>query len=235
MTTFSQLVDTIVAETRRPDMLADFVSYLNQTIREVHFEPAGNSAVFFEENYREDQVRITTHGEVASWDIPNPARFQGIAAIRYDNVTWNREVVYAKKLKPGIRMDSEPFVYQRVKGQVMLKGAGGYNAVVTLAYYEFPPALKYYPVTIRPASYDVVDGWTYHDSIEDSEEAREVAQDAVTNWLIMRWATVLEEGLRAKVYKRLSDETRQRTSYSLYTQLRQGLYTTEVADLGGSY
>jgi hypothetical protein len=49
----------------------------------------------------------------------------------------------------------------------------------------------------------------------------------------MRWSDVLREGLRAKVYKRISDQLRAQTSYSLYSQLRQGLFTSEVAELQG--
>ncbi len=51
----------------------------------------------------------------------------------------------------------------------------------------------------------------------------------------MRWSMVVEEGLRAKIYKRISDTERARTAYSLYAQQRQGLITSERADNGGAW
>jgi hypothetical protein len=50
----------------------------------------------------------------------------------------------------------------------------------------------------------------------------------------MRWSDVISEGVRAKLFKRVSDTERARNCYSLYGQLRQGLMTSEVADVGGS-
>lgn len=242
MTTFSQLVDLIVAETKRPDMVTDFATFLNQSIRELHFEPSRGNAVFYEDNYIETQVRVDTHDEVFSWPIPNPEIFQNVAAVRFDNVYSNQydinsrsyRPVYALRLSPTSRMDDELYVYQRARNQLLFRGFGGFNSAISIAYFEFPRSLKYHPSGSRQAIFDFETGWTYAAGITTPEQ-QQAAQDSVTNWLIMRWHTVLEEALRAKVYKRLSDETRSRQSYSLYTQLRQGLFTSEVADLGGPY
>ena len=48
MTTFSQLVDSVVSETKRPDLVSEIATYLNQTIREVHFSADRNAALFAE-------------------------------------------------------------------------------------------------------------------------------------------------------------------------------------------
>lgn len=235
MTTFSQLVDSITAETNRPDLLTSIISYANLTIREVHMEPSRGNAVHFRDNWREEQL-ISDLDERYSWTIPDVTIFQGLAAVRFDSV-YRRDgrPPYAIEQYPGRRSEIEDYIWYRVAEKVYFGGAvgyGGIDGIISLGWFEFPRALKYYPVSTRPASYDVEAGWTYLDGIV-TDEQKEAARNKVTNWLLMRWFTFLEEGLRAKIYKRLGDEARSRTSYSLFTQLRQGLFTSEVADLGG--
>jgi predicted DCC family thiol-disulfide oxidoreductase YuxK len=103
--------------------------------------------------------------------------------------------------------------------------------------FEYPTALKYKVTASRPAQYDVESGWTYATvgsvNYDLDADSRELARSLVTNWILLRWADILREGLRAKIYKRLSDQLRAQTSYSLYSQLRQGLYTSEAAELQG--
>jgi hypothetical protein len=100
-------------------------------------------------------------------------------------------------------------------------------------WYEYPPVLNYYASALRPGSYDEVNGWTYLSSYNDSDLHRQQAQDLCTNWILLRWSVVVEEGVRAKVFKRLSDDVRARTSYSMYMAQRNGVYTGEMAEFGG--
>lgn len=233
MLTFSQLVDEVVQETNRFDMVGVFASYLNQAIREVHFEPSRGNAVLYEENYQEDQLTANLDTGF-SWDIPDVTRFQALQAVRFDSQLDERgNPRYAKLLRPGPRLEHENYVVQRAGPSLYFKGYGGLNAKISLSWYEYPRALKYYAVADRPASYDLESGWTYADAYDDTPELMAQAEALVTNWLILRWHTVLMEALRAKVYKRLGDEVRQRTSYSLYSQLRQGLFTSEAIDTTG--
>lgn len=234
MTTFSQMIDSMVAETKRPDMRSEFASWLNQTIRECHFEPERGNVVFLRPNYREERV-VADADDAYSWPIPNVATWQGVAAVRFDNV-WDRgRQTFAQEVYAGRAAGLVTHAYQVAGDRIFFKGYGGLNAALSLAWYEYPPALKYYSADARPASYDLADGWTYHADFDVDDETRTDARIRTSNWLLMRWSMVLEEGLRAKVYKRLSDETRQRTSYSLYSQQRQGLITSERADLGGAW
>jgi hypothetical protein len=122
--------------------------------------------------------------------------------------------------------------FYQVGQEFVFSGYGGLNANIALGYFAFPPSLKYKAAAVRPAEYDIELGWTYHEDIitdEDEEAARLVS----TNWLLMRWSDVISEGVRAKLFKRVSDTERARNCYSLYGQLRQGLITSEVADMGG--
>lgn len=240
MTTFSQLVDEMVTETRRPDLRSEIATYLNQTIREVHFEPSRGNVVFYVANRREIEITAASD-ESEVWDIPNPATFQGVEAVRFASMNHLGRLPWAKGVNPGSIMAVEPFYWYRAGSQLAFGGTIGYGGIggkIQLSYFEYPRALKYRTAELREAVYDVDSGWTYNtvDSVDygSTDELKLEAQEKTTNWLLLRWADVLREGLRAKVYKRLSDEGRQRTSYSLYQQLRQGLFTSEVAELVGA-
>lgn len=235
MTTFSQLVDDLVVETRRPDLRSEIATYLNQTIREVHFEPSRGNVVFYGANRLETQIIASSeNGEI--WDIPNPATFQGIETVRFASNYLGR-MEYAREVNPGPGIASTPFYWYRSGPSVVFGGTQGYGGVggiIQMSWFEYPRALKYKLAAEREASYDIELGWTYHPDYEGTPELMALAESRVSNWLLLRWADVLREGLRAKIYKRLSDDVRQRTSYSLYMQLRQGLYTSEIAELSGA-
>jgi hypothetical protein len=53
MFTFSQMVDDIVSEVKRPDLTSEIARYVNQTIRECHFSTDRQAAVFFSDNFNE--------------------------------------------------------------------------------------------------------------------------------------------------------------------------------------
>jgi len=233
-TTFSQMVDATIQELRRPDLLVDATSYLNQTLREVHFEPSKGNLALYKDNRFEAQLTATQDFGF-SWAVPNPPSFQGIAAVRYDSVhDLDGNAMWATELNPGRGMAARTTYFYRTGPTVFFSGYGGLNATISLAWYEFVRSLKYYPVSSRPASYDIDSGWTYGPGIVTPEDQL-LAQTKTTNWLLMRWDTVIGEGMRAKMFKRVSDDIRSRTAYSLYGSLRQGLFTTEAADLSGAW
>lgn len=231
MTTFSQLVDSIVSETKRPDLVSEITAYLNQTIREVHFTPDRNAALFFTENFKESLLTANSESGY-TWQVPNPGTFQKLLVVGYSSI-FDRggNAIYARETTPGRHLAGMDYFFYRTGGVFVFSGYGGLNSQIAIGWYEFPPSLKYKTVAQRPAQYDVESGWTYADGI-NTDELEAAAQSLVTNWLLMRWSDVLAEGLRAKVYKRLSDTERARTSYSLYGSLRQGLWTSETAEVG---
>lgn len=232
MYTFSQMVDEMVSETKRPDLVSEISRYVNQTIREVHFTPDRNAALNFEENFREQQVNCTVESG-QTWAIANPTIFQAMQGVLYPDVfDRNGRQVWADHTTPGRHLASLDHFYYRVGGTFTFAGYGGVGAVIALAYYEFPNGLKYKTEAQRPAWYDVESGWSYAPGV-DTPELQEAARDLVTNWLLTRWSDVISEGARAKLYKRLSDTERARTCYSLYGSLRQGLWTSETAQFVG--
>lgn len=230
MTTFSQLVDKMVAETRRPDLQTEVGSYVNLTLRELHMEPKNGNAVFFKENLKEDQLTANIDSGFY-WDVPKPSTFQGMAAVRYDSVFDSNRPVYPKEMNPGRIMNEERHFFYRSGSRIWFRGYGGNGALISMAWFEYVPYLQYYASGSRPAIYDDFSGWTYASGIT-TDDQKAVAQSQVTNWLLLRHATIIEEGMRAKIYKRLGDDIRARTSYSMYSTLRQGMYGAEVADLG---
>lgn len=240
MTTFSQLVDEMVVETRRPDLRSEIATYLNQTIREVHFEPSRGNVVLYGENRKELEITADTDsGQI--WDIPNPALFQAMEAVRFPGQMLYR-MEYAPQARPGPSLNTKAFYYYRSGPSFVFGGTVGYGGIgakIQLSYFEYPPSLKYKAIGSRPAEYDVESGWTYYDLTASSGldytllANQPAAQALVSNWILLRWSDVLREGLRAKVYKRISDQLRATTSYSLYTQLRQGIFTSESAEIQG--
>jgi hypothetical protein len=238
MTTFSQLVDEMVIETRRPDLRSEIATYLNQTMREVHFEPSRGNVVMYPENRKEDEITATVDS-AQIWDIPNPATFQALEAVRFASLGMGK-YEYAVERRPGPSLQQVPYYYYRSGSSFVFGGVLGYGGIggkIQLSWFEYVASLKYRITGERPATYDPESGWSYFtvNSVNYDLDAasRVLARSLVSNWILLRWSDVLREGLRAKVYKRLSDQLRAQTSYSLYSQLRQGFFTSEAAELQG--
>jgi hypothetical protein len=232
MTTFSQLVDELVTEIRRPDMRVEIATYLNQTIREMHFDPTSGAAAQFKDNLLEDQAVATVENGYV-WDLPNPALFQQIAAVRFDSIFVNDESsVYIRERTPGPGLSGQCRFWYRTGPGITFHGYGGVGGIITIAWFEFPRALKYYPAANRPASWDIDLGWSYDPAFDTTDELRASARFFTTNWMLERWSVIVAEGLRAKVYKRISDTERARTAFSAYTTLRKGVYTSESSVRG---
>lgn len=230
MFTFSQLVDEMVSETKRPDLISEIARYVNQTVREVHFDPTRGGAIFYDDNFREAQVTATSDS-TQTWEIESPTTFQKMAAVGFPN-QWNRDgqAIWAVETTPGRHLNAIENYYYRSGNTFVFAGFGSPGSKINLGWYEFPRSLKYKQPAARPASYDPEEGWTYAAGV-DTPELQEAARLVTTNWLLLRWSDIMAEGIRAKLYKRLSDTERARTSYSLYQSLRQGLWTSETAKL----
>jgi hypothetical protein len=241
MLTCSQLIDQIALETRRAEIvsLGYGLDYLNQTIRELHAEPIQGNMTLYAKNLHE--IALTADVDSGfTWQIPDLTRFQRLQAVRYSSLmNILGEPIYAKMLKPGRIMNQETWYYYQTGEYFAFYNYGGDQAEIDLAYYQFLPWLKYYAVGSRPATYDLVDGFTYYDltsqggiNYDLDDDTRALARELTTNWLILGYYTCIQEGLRAKVFKRNSDTERARTAYSLYSTLRKGVYTTEACYFG---
>lgn len=227
MTTFSQLVDEMVSELKRPDLASEIASYVNQTIRELHFTENQNAAILFQDNFREELL-VADSETVQSWEIPNPQIFQQLTAVKYPSVTTRLgDDVWPEPTTPGRHLAGMDYYYYRVGQTYVFTGFGGIGGQIALGYFEYPRSLKYKTVASRTATYDVDSGWAYADGV-NTDELQAAARELSSNWILLRWKILVEEGVRAKVYKRLSDTERARTAYSLYSSLRHGFWTAET-------
>lgn len=228
MFTLSQLVDELVEETKRPDLLVDITRFVNQTVRELHFTQDRRAALLFKANFRELQLQADVDSGF-SWDVPNPTTFQILAAVQYLSVYDSAgNAVWSVEKTPGPTTSSKDYWHYRVGDSFVFSGYGVTGNYINLGYYEFPKSLKYYPDDdTRPAQYDIESGWTYPAGAA-TDEAQLAARENSTNWLILRWNDIVSEGVRAKIYKRISDTERARTCYSMYESLRQGMWTSET-------
>jgi hypothetical protein len=233
VTTFSQAIDDLVAETRRPDMKAILGDYLLQTIRELHVDTKSGSvgrALKFPDNLVEDE--LTADAETGfTWAIAAPHRFQLFESAYYENrglYSRNRSPSSAFAFSEEINGD----VYHYRSGNYFcFSGYGGLDAIIKIAYYQYPARLTYYSAALRPAVWsDEAQGWTYLDSYDITDETRANAVALVTNWMLLRYPDLLKEGTRAKLYKRLNDPDRARMAFSAFESMKPLLISSETQD-----
>lgn len=239
MTTFSQLVDEMSAELIRPDLKKTgatldggyIASSINQTIREVH---TGKNGVRHQFDANRVEIEITVPDGVDShyaWEIPNFNRFQNTEAVLFRSIGR-----YAKLRKPGTvtltgRGPIEDLFYWYPSGAYLtFHGFGSAGSLIAWSGFYYPRSLKYHAGTVadpRWATYDTEsEEWTFADGTGKSQEE---LMDLSSNWLLMRWPDMIREGVRAKVFKRLGDENRQRTSYSSYESMRVEMQAQEIS------
>ena len=229
MTTFSQLVDQLVAETRRPDMGLDVRRYCNQTIRELHTDPETNKILFFADNFKQLQLTADVDNGF-SWEMPNPANFQKLHIVGFAGVyDGDGKSVFSTPTTPGRHLNTLTTYHYQAGNRFFFNGYGGINQQIALGYYELPQRLSYQEEDDRLVIWDEEAQVFDYDPSLTTDELREAALTMATNWILTRWEDTVAEGLRAKVYKRVSDTERARTCYSMYQAMRAGFWTSENA------
>ena len=225
MTTFSQLVDDIALELLRPDLRSTIASYVNQTIRDVHFRAGVNSPILFKAN-RFEELLVATNDSPWLWTIPSVTRFQKL------ETAFNPELgILLEEKSPRVMKgySVEPYAaygYYRTGESYAFAGLSNGHTIY-VDYFMFPQGCKYLASADRIVIYDF-DTDSYERvgggaPLSDSELAKE------TNWVLQRWEHVVKEGARAKIWKRLGDDARTRTAYSAFEAARTGLWNTEPA------
>lgn len=232
MTTFSQLVDEMAAEHKRPDLKPEITAFLNQTIREMHSDPVSNGPVYFDQNRVEYQLSATpldANGNY-QWAIPQTNRLQLVESVYYP-----RYGRYARMLQPStafVESDSDVsriWSWYRSGEYGIFSGFGAESEQILVSVMYYPRSLRYIPLASeRWAVYNTDDSWTFRQGTGKTDEE---LLDLSTNWIIIKWPETLKEGIRAKVFKRLGDEIRQRTSYSSYQSMRAEMQNQESVSL----
>jgi len=223
MTTFSQMVDDLVVESLRPDLLPTIITYLNQTIRDVHFGQQNKALIKYNDNLNESIVYGV--GEQSTvWPIPSSQLFAKVEAIFFPDVD-----SLAVERKPSMihTLGTEPATWYRSGQNLVFDGYGGINAPIWIAFLSYPRQLVYYKKD-RPCVWsDAEQTYTYATAYAGTPELQETARLLCTNWLLERWQHVIMEGGRAKLYKRLEKELGMRAAYSSFESARMALVAAE--------
>lgn len=222
MTTFSQLIDDVATEMLRPDLRAAMGSWVNQTVREMHFKPGLNVPVGYDANRTEEAVTVTTD-RTWLWPIPSSTRFQKLEAAYNKNLgAYSKVKTPQVSLQYSLEPDATLFHYR--SGDTYAFQGVTLNQEIWLAYKQFPRTLQYKIPANRQVRYDVdTDSYV----LIAGGVPTQAQLDAETHWVLQRWTEEVKEGLRAKAYKRLGDELRMRVSFSAYETMREGVWLSE--------
>lgn len=225
MTTFSVMVDELAAEAVRPDMRAVLATYVNQTIRDVHFRPQTNMPVNYDANRFEETLVAATDSPVL-WALPSVTRFQDLESVYCREY---RRYLVRKNPSVALKESNEPFAelyWYRTGPSIAFSG------IVTglhldLSYFMFPQTLVYRASADRLIRYDpATDSYVL---IAGGGAPSESQLALETNWLLQRWEHVIREGARAKLYKRLGDDVRTRMAFSSFESMRTAIWNTEAS------
>lgn len=227
MTTFSQIVDELVTELIRPDLRDSIARYLNQTLREVHFDEKTEMPVYYGSNRLEEDVTFVTNPAV--WMIPTIPRFQAVETIYLPN-----HCEYARQRPLRRVFDSEDktqFFWYRTGPSIAIGGVAPITAA-KLSWFEYVGNLQFFKTGQRPVLFDSATGdWAYQtvDGVDwgATTESRLAALEMSTNWLLLRWTESIKAGVRNKVYIRLGEDVRARTTYSIYSTARKQIINSE--------
>ena len=155
MTTFSQIVDTVVQQSNRPNLLTRISTIVSNVIYELHF--TRRRGVIFYAGNRQEQLLTLISDQIFNW--PTPANLQKVEAARYDGVLdYRSRQIYAKEVKPGRWMADEKHYFYRNASGFIFVNCGAIGQTISVSYFQRLTPLVYYPILQRPASYDVATG-----------------------------------------------------------------------------
>jgi hypothetical protein len=212
---FSEIVDTIVARSGRPESQADIEAYVNQVIRE------SRARSFFFKDLTDDTIDVLTTPVI--WPIPRLMR--RMQAVKYQSCN-----IYPKYIAPGAKQKDYPdYFYAAGQSYVFTGRSLSVGETIAVSYYTRPITYKYYAVTERPAVYNTETGvWTYLTATTDDEQ--EAVRNLVSDWLMIDWQNLVEEGALAAIYG-LKGDQRGVVTYSRYRQLLTAMIGEEVAGI----
>ena len=227
MTTFSQLVDDVVMELLRPDLLVAAVSYVNQTMRELHFKPnpAGQSImVHYDANRLEDEVPVNTP-EPFLWTIPSTTSFQDMEAAYSPTIG-----LYIKPKNPrvtkAVSFEPNANVFWYRSGPSIAFAGLPNGSTLQISWFEYARSMGYRATADRVVEFDPLN--QVYVRVGGGPAPTEAELLLETNWMLQRWGdSVVKEGLRAKLWKRVGEIERGRMAYSAFESARSGLWMAE--------
>ena len=116
-------------------LVNDIVSYLNQTLRELHSRPDNGAAILYPEN--REEIQLTADLETGfSWRT-NQTRFQMLETVRYDSIIdENQDPIYPVITIPGRNMNQHIYYVYRAGAFYHFIGYGGIDAKISISYFS---------------------------------------------------------------------------------------------------
>lgn len=226
---FSELVDTCVARSGRVDKKTDIASWANLTVQQM------TGKHVFEKNMVEDLLATTA--DPYTWQ--RPTRWQRLRTVYYQTMD-----IWPEFVMPGRAQRDKNYFYYGGSTYYVFKGCLVGQESIKICYYQYPPALKYLDVGKRPAVYHPeTDEWEYFDltgvagltapynqNFASGDPATELqARELVSNWCLMDYQNLTEEGVLAKIFKGVDDQQRAATHYSFFeTNYREVFLQNEI-------
>lgn len=230
--TFSALVDNVIARSQRRDRVNDIVAYARSTIRECQV------LAFFEQDMVEEQLSVTVLPFV--WD--RPLHLRTILAASPDEIFTRRDRQrWFKNIPPGQKIRDEKYYLYLSGDSFVFTGEDlTVGDTINIAYFTYARKFVYYALADRPATFDdETETWSYATAYDTNDTQRKLARDLVNNWLLFHWYDLILEGTLAKLFKTVGDE-RSKTSFSLYKSYQEDLkkgerviYLRGMHDLNG--
>lgn len=223
MTTFSALVDSIVNERKRPDMIVPIASYVNATVRELHTRSNTGDPIRYDNNRVETELTLAGTAPFM-WAIPNITRFAQIEAVYNDTQGWYLPEKTPSRNHAGKAFEPWENRYWYRSGTDIIFSGVQEGDNIKLSYHTYLRSLAYKSVADRIVIFNM-ENETYLRA--DDSAPTEDELNAETHWALQRWASVIAEGTRSKLFRNLGDVERARFSYSAYEQARTAMLMAE--------
>ncbi len=226
ISTFSAAVDDVIVRSGRPDRLADAISFVRMSIRELQTI----KGYMFDHDIVEDQITANAEPYVWTPDTTIEKRWRTMRSVQYPEIfAATGNPIYAHYVGIGMKQNEYDYYYYKTGNSYVFVGASGDDSTevaINLAYYSYSPILAYESVVAdRVASFELeTNVWTYLEASDDDEEI--AARLLVTNWLLEKWYDSVIEGALAKLYKTVDDD-RARSSFALYSSYKKTLTEAE--------
>lgn len=235
---FSEMCDTVVQRSGRLDRLnnGDIPAYANTVFRELQ------ALGFFYKDGVEFQIAASST-DPTIWTYPQ--LFRKMRTAQYPDGSFPDHVMPGKGLRPYIHSNNTKGYYYSAANYIAFQNAasgifqGNPTNNINIYYYQWLPRLKYYAVGLRPATYDeTLAQWTYFNLSANPDPDNNldytlianqpIALARVTNWTLISYIEMMTEGVLAKLFKGIKDDTRGIQSYSLWEKYKQDILKTEI-------
>lgn len=192
---FSELVDRAVHVAGRPDALEEIAFNANETMRDISKRANWN------DDSLEVEIAVPFDTRTVQWTPDKKRPFRREDYIE-DGCHCN-----PLRVQPSSRMHKTAGPYYYVSGATFIFAQVCHP--LKIFYFAYQPWLKYFPMGLRPATFDVENNdWSTTD---------EATLAKVTNWQLERHNSVVLDGTLARFFKTRQDP-RQQVHYSAYEQ-----------------